>query len=393
LRWIERRAAKIGLLAGSLVVALLVAELALRAIGYYQMVAIYYDPLTGVGLIPGAHGIQNDEGRAWVQINSHGFRDAPRSIEKPAGTYRIAVLGDSFVQASEVELQDTFVARLEASLNGCGASGGKRVEVLNFGVRSFGQAQEAILLREVVWKYQPDLVLLAFFPGNDVMNASRELDGDFYKPYYRLVDGRLSLDSSYTDAVRHRRGTLADFWYQTVLQRSRLAQLIHHARRTAIQARSGSGGPAAAMNEWEVYPQMYREPAEKSWRDAWDVTEALFTDIKRDTDDHRVPFVVVEVTNGIDVYPGKAERGRLQRQFGLDDPSYPERRMAALGARAGFPVIPLRETFARYADEHQAFLHGFEVHPGHGHWNAQGHRLAAEVLSSQFCGPLRGLIH
>ena len=39
---------------------------------------------------------------------------------------------------------------------------GRHVEVINFGVSGFGTTQELLTLEYKVWKYSPDVVLLAF---------------------------------------------------------------------------------------------------------------------------------------------------------------------------------------------------------------------------------------
>jgi len=39
----------------------------------------------------------------------------------------------------------------------------------------------------------------------------------------------------------------------------------------------------------------------------------------------------------------------------------------------------------KYADETKVFLHGFGKEIGNGHWNADGHRVAAGLISNQMC--------
>lgn len=63
-------------------------------------------------------------------INSFGWRDNTWSTAKPRGVVRVAVLGDSFVEAFQVELESTFVKTVERRLN---ERGGTRVEMMNFG--------------------------------------------------------------------------------------------------------------------------------------------------------------------------------------------------------------------------------------------------------------------
>jgi len=93
-----------------------------------------------------------------VRINSHGFRDRERTLEKPPGTWRIAALGDSVVFGWGVPDEDVFTRQMEARLN-------KRpdryeYEVLNFGVPAYNTVQEVAGFEARVLAYDPDVVLL-----------------------------------------------------------------------------------------------------------------------------------------------------------------------------------------------------------------------------------------
>ena len=64
------------------------------------------------------------------KINSYGWRDKELSLKKPQNTYRIAVLGDSLVEAFQVESDRTFLALTEQQLN---EEHKLKVELMNFG--------------------------------------------------------------------------------------------------------------------------------------------------------------------------------------------------------------------------------------------------------------------
>src|SRR3954463_7401785 len=87
--WIKNAA----LVVASTALALALAEAALRVAGFSYPNFWQPDPLTGSALRPGMEGWQRDEGRAYVKINSQGLRDREHPVAKPAGTYRIAILG------------------------------------------------------------------------------------------------------------------------------------------------------------------------------------------------------------------------------------------------------------------------------------------------------------
>ena len=115
------------------------------------------------------------------ESNSLGYRDREHTPDKPAGTYRIAVLGDSIAAGYRVErTEDAFPARLEKLLRGSGLP----VEVLNFGVTGYNTAQEVETLRARAFRFAPDLVILAYChndrrpPDPRILELLREARGN-----------------------------------------------------------------------------------------------------------------------------------------------------------------------------------------------------------------------
>ena len=103
------------------------------------------------------------------------------------------MIGDSFTEAPQVAYEQTFCAVAERALGGCKGLGGRKIQVMNFGTDAYGTAQELITLRRHAWRYSPDLVVLAFFSGNDLRNNSTVLESDKCRPFYVFEDGELTL--------------------------------------------------------------------------------------------------------------------------------------------------------------------------------------------------------
>jgi hypothetical protein len=93
---------KLLLVGAGILVGLLLSELTLRAVGFSEPSLYVPDERRGHALLPGAKGWWRSEGEAYVRINSRGLRDREHDVEKPAGTLRIAVIGDSFAEALQV---------------------------------------------------------------------------------------------------------------------------------------------------------------------------------------------------------------------------------------------------------------------------------------------------
>ena len=82
---------------------------------------------------------------------------------------RVVVLGDSLVLSVQVPLAETFGKRLEARLNAAGAS--DRWRVINAGVQGYGPVEEWLFYEHVAAQFQPDVVLVVAFVGNDAIEA------------------------------------------------------------------------------------------------------------------------------------------------------------------------------------------------------------------------------
>ena len=353
-------------------------ELGLRLTGYSSPDLGIPDRDTGWALRPGTKALirrENKQG-VYVRINSDGLRDREHSIPKPASTFRIAVLGDSLCEATEVPLEKTFWRILEHELSTCAILRGRQVEVVNFGVAGFSTAQELITLRTKVWKYQPDIVLLVF-TNSDVSENFRPLSGQPLAPYYVEEQGGLVLDDSFRALIRYERLRNAR---ALVAQHLRAAQLATHLLQ---RWRAHPPSPAPDLNK------LYLESSDPDWQAAWRVTEALLREIHRETSEHGAQLWITTTSNDIQVHPDARLREAFARALGLPDLSYPDRRIQSLCSREGIPVITPAEELTRYAEHNHVYLHGFAPALGHGHWNENGHRVAGELIAGRFCRDLR----
>src|SRR5437588_12404320 len=212
------------------VFGLALVEIGLRLIGYSYPEFYVSDARRGYSLRPYMEGWYRKEGEAYVRINSDGLRDREHSKIKPPGVFRIAVVGDSYAEAFQVDEEKAFWSVMERRLQGCTALAGRRVEVINFGVSGYGTAQELLTLREKVWDYSPDVVLLALTTNNDVLDNSRALKQTDEIPYFILRGDQLVLDNSFRDTASFRlRDSALNRAGRWLRDHLRFVQAIHDA--------------------------------------------------------------------------------------------------------------------------------------------------------------------
>ena len=117
-------------------------------------------------LLPGV--LQRALGRDYdvtFRTNSLGFNDVEHARERAAGTLRVLLLGDSFVEGLQVPPERHLARRLEA----LAARDGHRLEVIAMGAAGQGQSHQLANYEALGRDFAPDVVF-SFFCVNDPWN-------------------------------------------------------------------------------------------------------------------------------------------------------------------------------------------------------------------------------
>jgi len=384
----------IALVVSSILFVLLLCELLLRGISFSYPNYYTHDIHTGAKHRPGAEGWYREEGEAYVKINSAGMRDDREiELEKAVGIFRIAVLGDSYVEALQIPTNDTFLALMEKKLNKCDAFKGRKVEVLNFGVSGYSTAQELLTLKHRVWPYNPDLVLLAFLASNDIRDNSKLISGNTPRPFFTVQNDQLLLDKSFMDSQSYKiKSSKVWEFLQATSDFSRVFQLFNKFKNVYGQrGTSPSQSNSNNTHQLGLDDKIYIPPTEYLWESAWNVTEKLLIGVFNEVRVQHKKFLLVDITNGIDVYPDLDIKRKYMKEIGVQDLDYPHNRIERLAHHEGMPLIGLKHDFNEYAVKHNSYLHGFpKTGLGFGHWNKTAHALAAEIISARICSDARG---
>ncbi len=118
----------------------------------------------------------NQKNVAFSRQHPFGFNDKVRPEEKPAGVFRIAVLGDSFVWGDGVPYEVIWSHRLEDKLS---QKYGGKVEVLSWGLRGWSTIDQFNFLRKNGLRYHPDLLIVGFTANDPDM-------GDYPQQYFKV---------------------------------------------------------------------------------------------------------------------------------------------------------------------------------------------------------------
>ena len=339
----------------------------------------------GWRLNAGLAGWWEDENHVWVTINSAGLRDREHPLIASPGSLRIAVLGDSFMEAMNLPFERSFVPQLERRLSGCLETTGRIPEVINFGVRGYSPAQEWLTYRSDVFRYKPDIVLQAVFTENDIVEdhpAFSQSD----RPYFRLRDGQL-------ERFLPVRPPEDDYSHLPWYQRVRLA--FTDRFRSATLVWNAWGSFRAAF--FPVIPTHEDDdpvlaPPHGDLTEAWSVTEAVFQTLAREVADHGSEFWITTLSNAEQTNPDLAARAALANRLGVSTLYYPDDRIRDFAHARNIPVISLAQPLADYSARTGKFLNGgynAAFPAGTGHWNETAHELAADIVAKRLCADSR----
>jgi hypothetical protein len=353
----------ISLLAVTCVIIFLALEVTARMIDFEYM-PMQYDSCLGLKFVPNNTGtLQRPEFTAHPRFNAEGFHDVDHQVKKEDGVYRILVLGDSFMEASHMDLEKGFARQLESKLN---ASTHQKVEVINLGVGGSGTDQELRALECYGLKYKPDMVILGFLTSNDVRNNYQPLNQYACKPYYYIdVNNKIVLNDSFTASCSKEDKSIKKW----VAHRSRFLYFAYLSYQKIVQKKNLEAGLPL---DFGIYSTNYSQDFNK----AWQVTERLILRVRQVSEDNGAEFVLVTLSNPQQLSWQETQQKYPELKAGYD-PLKPDLLMKGFCTKNRIDCIHLIWPFLDYKNQTGKELH-YEID---GHWDAEGYSLAAQVVS------------
>jgi hypothetical protein len=363
------------------VAALVIAEILLRLIPVpgVSFQTYYYDELIGFGFMPGStQTYRNDKGD-FVQrkINSWGFLDVEHHPQKPPGTYRIGFFGDSYTEARQVPIGDTFFRLIEDELNMRiheepdayrGARDIERIETLAFGISGRGPVHS--YLEWSRWADRADLDLVVYvFCENDPKDQLPGIKESNVMPFVTAVGDSFAIDFSfrkaneYQTSFKHRllqRAKSKSLVINTIVTRLRL--LMRHGVKVTVTEEdlegahsSKSGVPGMAPSTW---------PSDSLITYAWDMVERVCDKWRREVNAKNSRFCIAYVPreDQLGTPPDQQDSWIL--------------RVKEYCSRADIPFLdPSPQFVVRERKGEQTF---------HDHFSAAGHRAFADAFVQFF---------
>jgi lysophospholipase L1-like esterase len=341
-----------------------------------------------------------------VRINSLGLRDREHTYEKPPDTFRILVLGDSFAEAIQVPVERAFPAQLERCLT---ERVNQEFEVINTGTSSYGPGDELLFFTHEGVKYDPDLVLVAVFVGNDVKNMGRAVDDSMIQSFggyeFYLNEGRLQkrwiewAEPNYEiSPLEHFLRRYSTLYYVFRAPDSRVCREVDKVIERWWPQTSSSSEPVEEKSSdfpdyaYDRYLIIFASNFPDNpivpprIKELWTLFKAAFLELQTQVEAQNATLTVVIIPQAAQIHNAYYQRfvaEFLNKYDSLHDSDWdnwdlktPNQAVVDFLIEQNIPVLDLMPGFQAYDATHNDLLYYQEDI----HFNEKGHQLAADLM-------------
>lgn len=270
-----------------------------------------------------------------IRTNSRGFRDEERALRKPAGTFRIVGIGDSYTWGYGAPIEDTYLVRLQRMLDRR-PEGHRPLEVISMGIGRFWPGPQRLLLEHEVFQYSPDLIIVLMV-DNDVLDTFMGVRG-----------------------VKVSQGYLVSERAKSLLSDTGIA-LAAHSNLARLLFAQLSMSDVASFDWRKIYVE------DGPYESAWQEIERQYEGMLSLAHENGARILFVHVLQGGEF---------LSELEPAPDLGYPGRRLSAWAERRGAQFVDTLPAIEAAGGNQALFW------PRDGHPNSAGYRVIAEVVYS-----------
>ena len=310
----------------------------------------------------GRHLSANYEWDVVIKTNSEGFWDYEHG---PKDGKRILGVGDSFTFPFGVGFEKGYLGVIEQKLD---------VEVIKAGVSGYAPSQYLNYIQARGLKYNPDLVVLGFYVGNDIhVNVEPQekvasKDGVLVQQETKKVP---RLDGFWRRFAKSVPGFLREHYhtYGFVMDRIKSSPSLRRIiNLVAEDMRKLTVPELVLMNKSEDLA---------SNNEIWKKTEEILVAIHTAVNEHDAILLVVIIPTDYQVYDEKWARVASQYELDVDlyDRTLPNQKLRRICQRNNIPTLDLLPVFKETARQEKQLYFVYNRH-----WSVSGNLLAGTEI-------------
>ena len=301
--------------------------------------------------------IRTKDYRTHIRTNSLGFRGPEMPAEQKGEELRVLFLGDSFVEAKQVEEEERFAERTGALL---AAKLGKSVVTRALAMGGSNPALELLYYREIGREFAPDIVVQVLFPENDLL----PMEG----PYtFRTESGDLMLENIWVEPAP------PCPWKCEMLKRNSILRALYHSLRRKENRETTD---PRQLGDYYWYTNEGQDVLKRENR--WEVLQTLVNTLRGEVERDGGIFLTVLIPSGFEMQP--AWQGEYLNESPLTRESWNINQLLSTAENAlhreSIPMLNLRDTFAGTVSDEDPLYYKSDPH-----LSLRGHEVAAQAIA------------
>ncbi len=281
-----------------------------------------------------------------IETNSYGFVDKQWQPDPQA--FKIMVVGDSFVEALQVDGENRFTNLLEKKF----LESGRKAQVFNLGRGGVGPESYLKFLRKFYPILKPDAVIVSLYNGNDFLNVNSKTAPDLRRVNYLARGDEVIAYSQIADAREK-----LSWRIKAVMGKFYLTQFAYksylHLKQRRPPDNAAESEPVSAGQTAPFYCQVNNP----NLADSFKISKKLFQEMKAIAGDR---LVILQV-------PDKEQfEGQSNEEC---DYTLPEKHVSQAAREDGIKLIQLFELAQR---EYKNYYDS--------HLTPEGHQFVSDIL-------------
>lgn len=322
------------------------------------------------------------------RTNSRGFRDRERALARTSAALRIVALGDSFTWGAGASYDEGFITLVERRLHEVNPG----TEVINLGLVGYQPEEYLALLKAHGIAYQPDLILVNFYIGNDLMPAQGapmivaghrhrvHVNGNWFHDHLSWDHWYLSHDLAYASLmamarIRHAEGqTDLGMWTP-----------VSDAPNPPHSATSFSGWSPRYVRMILGMSDQYLKRDTPAFLARWHETRRTLEQLDNLSKERGIPWalILLPAEEQVDRELQRLYLEMLRGQSEDYDFDKPQRLLGEWSKDRGVKVIDLTPQFRAHVAGQRLYVDN-DIH-----WNSNGNALAAQIIIRELLPDLR----
>jgi hypothetical protein len=340
----------------SIFVSLLILEIGLRVIpnNFSRFYSFKYAIDSDIGYISEANQDTQYRSQCYnvekITTNSLGFRDKEW---EDTDEFKIAILGDSFMHALQVEDGQTTADKLEDILD---------VNVMNAATSGHGTVAEYLVYEKFIQQFKPNIVLLFFLPSNDIRNNHCALEEQGERQIRQacgyIEDGEVKVKQKF-----------AQWSFKEQIKRN---CILCSALYEGIKKITQNG---IVAHDYSFQSNVFLTD-EDQWGESWEITDYAIGKLNQLVKSHGGELIIIPISEMYQVAP----EWNTNQLKDIQDFSLPEKKLRSIANEKTIRILSTHEDFIKYKEDNKLEAPYF-YYSCDDHYGVLGHELTAKLVA------------